>query len=176
MTDPGPLPPPAALGPFVVEFLGRRRGLLTLQITLAGHTVHVFADRGGASAYVSAEIDGRKLARRRKARPGRIWSNDLVVQRWIVAAAAEFDGERPRWSLKRIAQNLNRAGRARMTHESVRRLLWRKAPVLAKRRADFWRVERWKKAATRKKKPENDAAYAAERQAVIAELKRAGLM
>ncbi|HSP54210.1 MAG TPA: hypothetical protein VLS25_01365 [Dehalococcoidia bacterium] len=175
MIDLGPLPPPVTLGPYVVEFLGRRRGLRALRIRVGKHTLELFATLDGCAARVVAEIDGWRLVRRRKPRPWRRWSNDLVVKRWVLAAAAEFDDGVPRWSCNAIAQNLKRARRGEMSSEAVQRLIWRLSPALGERRAHYWRVEQWKKG-VRKTKLKDAKARAAERQAVIAELKRAGLL
>ena len=166
---------PLQLGPFQVEHLGRRGGLPTLQVRIGGQTVRILADRGTSSARVSAEIDGKKLTRRRKPRPWRRWSDDPTVKKWVVAAAAEVDDGVPRWTCKEIARNLKRTRRGEMTGEAVRRLIWRLAPELARRRADYWRLKRRKKGTTTKKRKKT-AASAAEREAVVEELKRAGLL
>lgn len=167
--------PPLQLGPFQVEHLGRRGGLLTLQVRIGRQTVRIFADRGNASGRVSAEIDGKQLTRRRKPRPWRRWSNDLTVKRWVLAAATEADhGGAPRWTCKQIARNLKRARRGEMTGEAVRRLLWRLAPGLAKRRADYWNTHGAEKG-RRNRNPETPNTRAANRKAILAEFKRAGL-
>jgi len=128
------LPPPVQLEPFTVEHLGKRGGLLALEVRVGRHALRIFVTSGGESARVSAEIDGKKLTRRKKLRPYVHWSSRLDVQRWIVWAAAEFDGPAPSWSCQEIARNARRARVAHMSHESVRRLIWKLSPGLAKRR------------------------------------------
>jgi hypothetical protein len=128
---------PLRLGPYTISYLGTRGGLLTLQIGVGRHTVRLFATPDGIAARVSAELDRWKLTRRRKPRLWRRWSNDLIVKRWVLAAAAEFDGGVPRWSCKAIAQNLKRARRGEMTGEAVRRLIRRLSPTLGERRARY---------------------------------------
>ncbi len=180
MTDDRTPLPPVQLGVFSVEHLGRRQGLRALRIKVGRHTLELFATLDGRAAHISAEIDGWKLVRRRKPRLWRRWSNDLNVKRWVLASAAEFDDGVPRWSCKAIAHNLKRARRGEMSGDAVRRLIWRLSPTLAERRACYWRVERWKvkkgMTTNTKKKPKDAKARTAERQAVIAELKRAGLL
>ncbi len=184
MTVDGAPQPPVALGPYTVEYLGRRLGLRVLRVLVGRHTLDLFATLDGIAANVTAELDGRKLMRRRRQRPWRRWSNVLYVQRWIIAAAAEVDEDgAPRWSCPQIAENLKasrhgRRDRIEMSYRAVRALIWRLAPALAKRRTDYWRFGRKiRKGATEaKKRTKNAQARAAQRQAVIAEMRRAGLI
>lgn len=181
MIEEEPLPPSVQLGPYTVEYLGRRRGLLALQICVGRRALQLFTTPSkGLAARVTAEIDGRALVRRKKRRPYRYWSNDLLVKRWVIAAATETDDGRFRWSCKAIAYNLRRHSgtRAAMSDEAVRRMIWRLTPALAKRRADYWRTKPADRPAlSRRARSQKDAEHrAAERQAVIAELNRAGLL
>jgi hypothetical protein len=177
-----PLPPSVQLGPYTVEYLGRRRGLLALQIRIGRHALEIFTTPSkGMAASVSAELDGRQLIRRRtRRRAFRHWENDLDVKRWVVCAASEADDGRPRWSCKAIAHNLRTHSRthAQMSHEAVRRMIWRLAPALAKRRADYWRTRPAERPAlTRKVRSQRGGELrAAARAATVEELKRAGLL
>jgi hypothetical protein len=180
--EEGPPPPPVTLGPYNVEYLGRRRGLLTLQIRVGRHALELFATPAkGLAASVSAELDGRQLIRRRtRRRAFRHWANDLDVKRWVVCAASEADDGRPRWSCKAIAHNLRTHSRthAQMSHEAVRRMIWRLAPGLAKRRADYWRTRPAERPALvrRARSQKDDERRAAVKAAQVDELKRAGLL
>jgi hypothetical protein len=176
-----PLPPAVALGPYTVEYLGRRRGLLALQIRVGRHALQLFTTPSkGLAARVTAEIDGRALVRQKKRRPYRYWSNDIHVKRWVIAAATETDDGRFRWSCKAIAYNLRRHSgtHARMSSEAVRRMIWRLSPALAKRRADYWRTRPAERPAVIKKvrSQRGSELRAAARAATVAELKRAGLL
>ncbi len=181
MIEEEPLPPSVQLGPYNVEYLGRRRGLLALQIRVGRHALELFTTPSkGLAARVTAEVDGRALVRQKKRRPYRYWSNDLNVKRWVIAAATETDDGRFRWSCKAIAYNLRRHSgtHAQMSSEAVRRMIWRLSPVLAKRRADYWRTRPAERSAqTRKVRSQGGAELRASLKAVaVDELKRAGLL
>jgi len=171
--DREPLPP-VLLGPYAVEYLGRRRGLRALQIRVGEHVLKLFATLDGRAARVVAEIDGRRLVKRRKApRPSRRWSNDPDVRRWVIAAASETDDGRPRWTCKEIAQNLKRARRGEMSGQAVWTLIWKLSPSLAERRALYWKTHSKTK---RHRSPETPKMRAANRAAAIAEMKKAGVL
>lgn len=164
---------PVQLGPYTVEYLGRRRGLRALHIRVGRHTLELFASLDGRAARVVAEVDGRRLVKRRKApRPSRRWSNDPDVKKWVLAAAAESDDGAPRWTCKEIAQNLKRARRGEMSGQAVRMLIWRLSPELAGRRARYWKTHNKK----RNRSPETPKMRTANRAAAIAEMKTAGLL
>ncbi len=181
MIEEEPLSPPVTLGPYNVEFLGWRRGLLALQIRVGRHAIQLFTTPSkGLAARVTAEIDGRALVRRKKRRPYRYWSNDIHVKRWVIAAATETDDGRFRWSCRAIAYNLRRHSgtHAHMSSEAVRRMIWRLAPALAKRRADYWRTKPAERPALARRARSHRGAErnAAARAATVDELKRAGLL
>jgi len=170
--DREPLPS-VQLGPYAVEYQGRRRGFRTLQIRVGQHVLELFASLDGRAARVVAEIDGRRLVKRRKApRPSRRWSNDPDVKRWVLAAASETDAGAPRWTCKEIAANLKRRRRGEMSGQAVRNLIWRLSPSLAKQRARYWKTHNKK----RNRNPETPKMRAANRAAAIAEMKAAGLL
>jgi len=170
--------PPVTLGPFSVEYLGKRLANRVLRIRVGRHAFDLFASLDGIAADVSAELDGVKLRRRPKLRPWRKWSDKILVQRWVIAAAAEIDEDgNPRWSVSQIARNLKRSNHGRrdqikMSSDAVRNLIQRLAPELAKRRTRYWVNGR--KRATPKKK--SALTRAAQRQVVLAEMRRAGLL
>ncbi len=183
MIEEGPPPPPVELGPYTVEYLGRRRGLLALQIRVGRHVLQFFTTPSkGLAARVTAEINGRALVRRKKRRPYRYWSNDIRVARWIVCAASEtYRDGRPRWTAEQIARNLkmNSGTHADMSETAVHRLLWRLSPGLAERRGNFWRTKPAERPAvtTRKARSQKDAEHRdAVKAAQVDELRRAGLL
>jgi len=165
---------PVTLGPYTVQYVGRRRGLRALRIEIGRHTLELFATLDGRAARLMAELDGRRLVKRHRApRQGRRCSDDLTVQRWVLAAAAEQDDGVPRWTCKQIAQNLKRARRGEMSGQAVRMLIWRLSPALAKQRSLYWKTHKTQK---KSRNPETPKMRAANRAAAIAEYKRAGLL
>jgi hypothetical protein len=164
--------PPVTLGPYTIEYLGQRMARRVLRIRVGQHVLDLFATLDGRAAHLTAELDGRRLVKRHRApRPGRRWSNDPDVKRWVIAAASETDDGQPRWTCKEIAQNLKRARRGEMSGQAVLMLIWRLAPELAQRRALYWKTHK-----RGKKNPESPETRAANRKAIIAEYRRAGLL
>lgn len=172
--------PPVKLGVFSVEYLGRRGGLRALRILAGRHELHVFASLDGIAARLTAEIDGKALVRRKKHRPFRVWSNDLDVKRWVLCAASEEDFGVPRWSCRAISHNLRRhsGARAQMSAEAVRRMIWRLAPTLAKRRSTAWRAKQRKRETGTRRYKDAEVAQrrATARARTVAELRGAGLL
>jgi hypothetical protein len=73
----------------------------------------------------------------------RITKLEPVIVAWIMGRAGQFfpDG-RAMWSYGRIAKNLGRARRVKLSMYQVRRVVRRLSPELARKRGDRWHLDR----------------------------------